>query len=164
MHYNTNIIMYELLLPALGTLNDGFLLFHEDQNELIMTSITQCYEFRVTEVIPSSFRPSRNEENPSFKLPNQHINTSRLLTDKILWLADVALRIIIRATSVNPKKLGRILVCIWCCNGIYYIFEQINFFFNFHILLYCLLFIVIHCFRAQISVKFIWLFYSKRTI
>ena len=164
MHYNTNIIMYELLLPALGILNDGFLLFFEDKNELRMTSITQCYEFWIIQVIPSSYLSSQNDENPSFKISNQHTNTSWLLTDKILWLADVALRIIIRATSVNPKKLGRILVCIWCCNGIYYIFEQINFFLNFHLLLYCLLFIVIHCFRAQISVKFIWLFYSKRTI
>ena len=66
MHYNTNIIMYELLLPALGILNDGFLLFHEDRNELRLTSITQCYEFRVTEVISRSFRSSRNDENPSF--------------------------------------------------------------------------------------------------
>ena len=156
--------MYELLLPALGILNDGFLLFHEDRNELRLTSITQCYEFRVTEVISRSFRSSRNDENPSFKIPNQHTNTSWLLINKILWLADVALRITIRATSVNPKKLGRMLACIWCCNGIYYIFEQINFFLNFHLLLYCLLFIVIHCFRAQISIKFIWLFYSKRTI
>ena len=163
MHYNTNIIMYELLLPALGILNDGFLLFHEDRNELRLTSITQCYEFRVTEVISRSFRSSRNDENPSFKIPNQHTNTSWLLINKILWLADVALRITIRATSVNPKKLGRMLACIWCCNGIYYIFEQIKFFLNFHIILFCLLFIVIHCFRAQISVKFIWLFYSKRT-
>jgi len=68
--------MYELLLPALGILNDGFLLFHEDRNELRMTSITQCYEFRVTEVIPSSFRSSRNDENPSFKISNQQTNTS----------------------------------------------------------------------------------------
>ena len=156
--------MYELLLPALGILNDGFLLFHEDRNELRMTSTTQCYEFWIIQVIPSSYLSSRNDENPSFKISNQHTNTSWLLINKILWLADVALRIIIRATSVNPKKLGRILVCIWCCNGIYYIFEQINFFLNFHIILYCLSFIVIHCFRAQISVKFIWLFYSKRTI
>ena len=64
MHYNTNIIMYELLLPALGILHDGFSSFREDRNELRMTSVTQCYEFWIIEVIPSSFLSSRNDENP----------------------------------------------------------------------------------------------------
>jgi len=76
MHYNTNIIMYELLLPALGILHDGFSSFREDRNELRMTSVTQCYEFWIIEVIPSSFLSSRNDENPSLKIPNQHTNTS----------------------------------------------------------------------------------------
>ena len=112
MHYNTNIIMYELLLPALGILNDGFSPFSEDRNELRMTSITQCYGFWIIRVIPKSYLSSRNDENPSFKIPNStHILADFLLT-RLCGLADVALRIIIRATSVNPKKLGRILVCI----------------------------------------------------
>jgi len=68
--------MYELLLPALGILNDGFLLFHEDRNELRMTSITQCYEFWIIQVIPSSYLSSQNDKNPSFKISNQHTNTS----------------------------------------------------------------------------------------
>ena len=47
-------------MPTLGLVFDDFSSFSDDQ----------CYQFQVIEVIPSSFRSSQNDENPSNTRPN----------------------------------------------------------------------------------------------
>ena len=67
--------MYNSLLEkrnqplALGLVFQRFLSFSDDRNELGMTTDDQCYQFRVIEVIPSSFRSSENDGKSSNTSP-----------------------------------------------------------------------------------------------
>ena len=63
-------------LSWLGLIFDEFSSFCDDRTEIGMTSKPgiyntddQCYEFRVTENILSSFRLSQNNENPTNTSP-----------------------------------------------------------------------------------------------